>query len=374
MIPITKATLPPFESMEKEVREFFSNGMITNHKHVQKFESSIKEYLGVKHVVAVSSCTSGMMLVMKALGLQGEVIVPSFTFSATGHALLWNGLTPQFVEVNPETYTIDPQEVEKAINAKTSAILATHIFGCPAAAPELERLAQRHNLKLIFDAAHAFGSKINTTFIGNFGDAEIFSCSPTKLLVTGEGGIVTTNNDEIARKIRIGRTYGDPGNYDCEFPGLSARMGEFNALLGLNSLPLLEQNIARRNQLVQLYKERLHKIPGIQFQNIPADCRSTFKDFSIFINPLLFGTNRDCLAEELIKKSVHTKKYFYPPLHQQHAYAKFKMRYLKKLGNTEKISRQVLSLPLYSHMPEEEVIFVCDLIIKNHLNAKRNLL
>lgn len=362
MIPITRATLPPFDSLENEVRELFATGIITNHQSVQKLENVLQEYLGVKHAIALSSCTSGMMLVMKALGLQGEVIVPSFTFSASGHAILWNGLTPRFVEINPETYTINVQEVEKAINSKTSAILAVHIFGCPAPANELEELAQKYNLKLIFDAAHALGSKINTTFVGNFGDAEIFSCSPTKLMVTGEGGIVTTNNDELARKVRIGRTYGDPGDYNCEFPGLSARMSEFNALLGLQSLKMLESNIEKRNQLTQLYKEHLSSLPGIQFQAVPLQLRTTYKDFAILLNPKEFGMSRDLLAEELHQQGIQIKKYFCPPLHLQKAYAHFLPQYLQQLKATEQLAQNILSLPLYSHMPEQEVFFITKII------------
>ena len=357
MIPITKATLPHFEHLEREVREFFSTGMITNHHHVKKLEAALQEYLDVKHVIAVSSCTSGMMLVMKALGLRGEVIVPSFTFSATGHAIFWNGLTPKFVEIDPESYTIDPQQVRKAINLQTSAILGVHLFGCPAAVEELEKISQEHHLKLIFDAAHALGSKVGSRFIGNFGDAEVFSCSPTKLLVTGEGGLVTTNNDELARKVRIGRTYGDPGNYDCEFPGLSARMGEFNALLGLQSLKMLEKNIGNRQALVKLYRQQLAELPGITFQKINQNLRTTHKDFSLLIDPRLFGLNREVLAEELYQRGIQTKKYFYPPLHQQKCYADWCGQNCP-LELTENIAQNILSVPLYSHMPPAEVTYI----------------
>ncbi len=362
-IPITKATLPQFEALNQELRELLASGMITNHHYVRRFEEALQHYLGVTHAVAVSSCTAGMMLVMKALELTGEVIVPSFTFSATGHAILWNGLIPRFVEINPETLTIDPQKVREAITPKTSAILGTHIFGCPAQVQELEQIAREHNLKLIFDAAHALGSKVGSRMIGSFGDAEIFSCSPTKLLVTAEGGVVTTNNDELASKIRIGRTYGDPGNYDCEFAGLSARMGEFNALLGLKSLAMLEQNIARRHELVQQYQEQLAAVPGIAFQQIDVQWRTTYKDLSLFINSAKFGMNRNILAEELQKRGVQTKTYFHPPLHLQRAYRQYRQNYDGQLPLTESTAAKVLSLPLYSHMSRDEVSYVTGAII-----------
>ncbi len=355
MIPITKPTLPLWEDFEQEFKAFFASGMITNHEQVKKLERELQNYLGVKHAIAVSSCTSGMMLVLRALGLTGEVIVPSFTFSATGHVLLWNGLTPRFVEIDPDSFIIDPTKVREAITPHTSAILAVHIFGCPAPVEELQQIAQEHQLKLIFDAAHALGSKVGSQMVGTFGDAEIFSCSPTKLLVAVEGGIVATNNDELARSVRIGRNYGNPGNYDCEFPGLSARMGEFNALLGLKSLAMLEHNIARRNESVKKYKELLVGVPGIRFQQIDPLLRTTYKDFSLLIDPEQFGLTRDLLAEELQQQGIQTKKFFNPPLHLQKTYHKYKDGYNDKLQLTEEIAQKVLSLPLYSHMTKEEV-------------------
>ena len=231
-IPITKPTLPKFDSLKEEVREILESGMLTNYKHVREFESMLKAKLNVKNVVALSSCTSGLMLCMKAWGLTGEVILPSFTFSATGHAIKWNNLTPVFVEVDPITQTIDPAAVEAAITDKTSAILGVHLYGCPAKIKELEAIAKKHNLKLIFDAAHAMGSTYDGKAIGNFGDAEVFSCSPTKLLVTTEGGIVCTNDDELAKTLRYARNYGDPGDYNCKLTGINARMTEFNAIVG----------------------------------------------------------------------------------------------------------------------------------------------
>ena len=369
MIPITKPTLPDFASFEKELRGFFSTGMITNFYYVKKLEQTLQEALGVKYAIAVSSCTSGLMLVMKALELKGEVILPSFTFSASGHAVMWNGLTPKFVDINPETYNIDPQKVREAINENTSAILGVHLFGCPADVEELEKISREHNLKLIFDAAHGMGSKVGLRSVGSFGNAEVFSCSPTKLMVTGEGGIVTTNDDELARKIRIGRNYGDGGNYDCEFPGLNARMSEFNALLGLKTHQSLSKNVEQRNCLVRRYKQNLQNVPGISFQKIDDGLKTTFKDFSLFIDPELFGLDRNQLAEKLLTLNVQTKKYFYPPLHEQGAYAKFKEAYQNILPVTAKISRGVLSIPLYSHMTTEEVDQVCEAIQTIHEHA-----
>ncbi|MBT4446768.1 DegT/DnrJ/EryC1/StrS family aminotransferase [archaeon] len=371
-IPITKPTLPKFDSLKEEVREILESGMLTNYKHVREFESMLKAKLNVKNVVALSSCTSGLMLCMKAWGLTGEVILPSFTFSATGHAIKWNNLTPVFVEVDPITQTIDPAAVEAAITDKTSAILGVHLYGCPAKIKELEAIAKKHNLKLIFDAAHAMGSTYDGKAIGNFGDAEVFSCSPTKLLVTTEGGIVCTNDDELAKTLRYARNYGDPGDYNCKLTGINARMTEFNAIVGKHSLAMLNNNVLTRNRLVQIYKELLQSIPGITYQTVPDNCVSSFKDFALFINSEIFGCNRDILISELLELGIQSKPYFYPPLHEQDAYQEYSQIYQGKLDLTEKVSRETISLPLYSHMPTEEIIQVVAAVKQIHHKYKQS--
>ena len=246
IIPITKPTLEPYSAYEPLFREVIESGRLTLGKHGEALEKKVATYLGVKHCVAVSSCTSGLMLVMKGLGLTGEVIVPSFTFSATGHALVWSGLTPVFADIDPKTFTLDPKAVEKLITAKTSAILSVHPFGVVSDVRKLEALAKKYKLKLIFDAAHAFGSEVNGVKVGNFGDAEVFSCSPIKLMTAGEGGLILTNNDELAEFCRLGRNYGDDGTNDTLFAGLSARMSEFHAAVGLRSFAQFPQNLKNR--------------------------------------------------------------------------------------------------------------------------------
>ncbi len=359
-IPFAQPTLPAFEEIAEDVSRMLSSHQITNAEYVKKFEEKCREYTGAKHTIAVSSCTAGLMLSLKCLSLKGEVITPSFTFSATSHALVWNNLTPVFADIDKETYCIDPQCVERLITKKTSAILAAYIFGNPPDIKALQEITERHNLKLIFDAAHALGSQYQGMSAGNFGDAEIFSLSPTKLVTSGEGGIVATDDDELAGKLKIGRDYGNPGNYNCEFAGLNARMAEFNAILGLKGLEMLEKNVARRNGLVQLYKSRLGKIGRLSFQKIEPGNRTTYKDFSIIIDPAKAGISRDKLAEMLEKEGIMTKKYFYPPVHRQDAYKKLFKKYKNSLPVTDKVADNILCLPLYSHMDEKDVEKVCD--------------
>ncbi|MFA5097238.1 MAG: DegT/DnrJ/EryC1/StrS family aminotransferase [Candidatus Margulisiibacteriota bacterium] len=370
-VPITLPTLPDPKDLFERYSKIISSRMLTNASTVREFEAMSAEYLGVKYAVALNSCTSGLMLSMKIFGLKGEVILPSFTFHATAHSVVWNGLKPVFVDCDAETYNIDPAQVEKAITPQTSAILGVHLFGNPANVEELERIAKKHKLRLMFDAAHAFGSKRNGKNTGGFGDVESFSLSPTKLLTAGEGGMATTNNKELADALRVARNYGDSGDYDCAFAGFNARMSEVNALMGIETLKMIEKNVVRRNEIVKLYKDRLSRMQGISFQSIDPKDRSTFKDFSIYIDEKVFGMTRDELYDALLKENIIVKKYFYPPVHAQKAYKNIKQA--NKLDNTVRITDRVFSLPLYSHIEEDTVRDICCVLqnIYDHKNGKK---
>ena len=369
-VPITQPTLPSVDALRPALERIFDSGMVTNAENVRELEAEAAHYFGVKHAVAVSSCTSGLLLVWRAWGLKGEVILPSFTFPATGHALLWNGLRPHFVDIDPLTFNLDPQKVEEAIGPETVGILAVHIFGNPAWPDRLEEIASARGLKLLFDSAHAIGATYRGQPVGGFGDAEVFSLSPTKPVVSLEGGLVTTNDDELARCIRIGRDYGNPGDYDTEFAGLNARMAEVNAVVGVQTLRMLEQNLERRWRLADLYYSRLGELPGLSFQQTTPGATSTYKDFSVLLNPDDFGLTRDELALALQPEGVITRKYYYPPIHQQKSFAAYGKEYADKLPNTEQVGNNVLCLPLFSHMPEETLQRICDCVELIHSNRK----
>lgn len=360
-VVITKPTLPGADELIEQIETVLSSGMITTSKFVRNFEEKVSEYIDVKHAVAVNSCTSGLILILKALGVEGEVLIPSFTFYATAHAVRWNGLKPVFVDCDRGTYNIDPEEVEKAIGPKTSAIIGVHLFGNPCAIDRLEQIATKHNLRLIFDSAHGFGSRFHGSSVGGSGDAESFSLSPTKLITAGEGGMVTTNDDELAKKLKIARNYGDGGTYDCELLGLNARMPEISAILGISCLEKLEENVKHRNRLAERYKQNLSGIAGLSFQEIENGNRSSCKDFTVLINADEFGMDRDILSEALSKENISTRKYFYPPVHQQKLYTKY-YDGRNSLAVTEEISSNVLSLPLYSHLEDNIVDRVCEAI------------
>jgi len=348
-------TIPPLDDVLNIYRPAYAQGVLTNADIVRRFESATAERLGVHHCIAVSSCTSGLMLVLRSLDLAGEVIVPSFTFFASGHAIAWNGLTPVFADIDRESWTVDPADIERLITPRTSAILAVHMYGNPCSVDRLSEIAAKHGLKLIFDAAHAFGSRCGGRPIGQFGDAEVFSLSPTKLLVAGEGGIVATNDATLAHRIRAGRNYGDLGAYDPEVLGLNARMTEFNAALGLAGLTLVDLKLKRHNQIARAYTEMLSGVPGLSFQSIRDEDTHTYKDYSVLVDAAALGMSRDDLAIALRAENIETKKYFYPPLHRQVLYRDYYDSSRHNLKHTNTVSEGVLSLPVYESLSDEIV-------------------
>jgi len=350
-----KPTVPPLEEILRSYSPSFVEGLLTNGDVVARLEREVSRRLGVAHCVSVSSCTSGLTLALKALGVQGEVILPSFTFFATGHAVLWNGLTPVFAECDPETWTIDPADVEARLTERTGAILAVHLYGNPAPVAELQQIAKKHGLILIYDAAHAFGSTSNGVPVGGFGDVEVFSLSPTKLLVAGEGGLVCTNDSELASSMRAARNYGDSGSYDPQLLGLNARMTEFNAVMALPGLDMVDHKVARHNAIADRYTTSLAGTPGLRFQHVKPENRSAYKDYSILVSPAEFGMGRDELAQLLLRQGITTKKYFHPPLHRQKLFARFGAESGIGLPRTDAISDTVLSLPIYESLPDETV-------------------
>ena len=353
-------TIPELSEISTELKEIFSTKNITNGRYVHEFEKEIAKYLGVKHAVAVSCCTSGLILTCKSLELTGEVIVPSFTFSATVQALVWNNLKPVFVDCDPKNFNINAKLIEDLITPRTSAIMAVHVFGMPADIDALVKITKKHGLKLIFDSAHAIGAKYDGKLVGGFGDAEVFSLSPTKVLTSGEGGIVATNDDALAKNIRIGRDYANPGDYNCQFAGLNARMAEFNAILGLKGLETMEEKVISRNRLAEVYKKNLKNVPGISFQEGTPGSRSTYKDLSILVEPELFGLSRKILAECLDKENIRTKKYYYPPIHRQKFITSLFKVDENKLKVTNHVSENILSLPMFTHMEEKDIITICN--------------
>lgn len=367
-VPIVQPALPTFGELEPDLRSILSTGMVTKGQYLRRFEEACAEHLGVRHAVGVSSCTTGLMLAYKGLGLAGgEAIVPSFTFMATVSALVWAGARPVYVDVEYATTNIDVTSVEAAITARTKAIVAVHNFGNPADISELEALARKHGLKLIFDAAHGFGANYQNQPVGPQGDAHIYSLSPTKLVIAGEGGIVATNSDELANYVQLGREYGNDGTYDSAFAGMNARLAEFNAALGLASLQQLDQAARQRNEYITRYRERLKGVPGLSFQEVKAGNRCSYKDFCLLVEAAPFGLTRDQLSRALQAENIDTRHYYDPAAHNQTAYREYYQG--QALPSTVRLEKEALSLPLWSRMEPEVLDRIADAVLRIHEHA-----
>jgi dTDP-4-amino-4,6-dideoxygalactose transaminase len=358
-LPLVRPSVPDAAAVAEDVRRILESRKLTNGPFVAELERRAAQYLRVEHCVAVASCTAGLMLVLGAAP-PGEVVLPSFTFSATAHAVAWNGHRPVFADILPGTFTLSPQAARDAVGPETRAILATHLYGTPCDVQALSEAAKASGVRLFFDAAHAFGSWTRGVPVGRFGDAEVFSLTPTKLLVAGEGGIVATNDQDLAERCRIGREYANPGDYDTRFVGLNARMSEFHAALALRSLETLDRRIDRRGRLAALYREALGDLPGISFPEVSEGDRTTFKDFIILVEPEPFGMDADVLGRALGHEGVDTRRYYAPPVHEQRAYRAAAVGV--ELPVTRWAAERTLTLPIWEEMAEDQVLRVAEAV------------
>lgn len=362
-IPIATPETPDIEASLKRLRSVLMSGSFTNGAEVEQLEEEAAAALGAKHCVAPSSCTSGLMLVERCLGVQGEVVTPSFTFFATCHGLLWNRLTPRFADINPRTLQLEPESVERALGPKTGAILGVHLFGCPAPVAKLTELAHGQGVPLIFDGAHALGARVQGRSVTDWGDATVYSPSPTKQLTAGEGGLIATPHRELAVALRKARNYGKGADYDCEMLGLNARMTEFQAALCREGLTGLPGAIARRNRIAQIYEAELGDAMGIRLQRLPSDVYSGRKDFAILVDTH-HGVSRECVEDALAEEGVETRRYFDPPLHEQRLYRQFYEPQREPLTETMRASRDVVCLPIHSGVTERDAERIASVVCK----------
>jgi dTDP-4-amino-4,6-dideoxygalactose transaminase len=364
LVPLARPTVEADAGMESAIKEILQSGMLTNGRHVREFEDAVCAYLGVGHAVAVSNCTTGLMLVLRCLDLTGDVVVPSFTFMASGHAVDWAGNGIRFADSHPRTWTLDPDAVAPLV-PEVAGVMAMHTFGAPCDADRLRELCDSRGIPLVIDAAHGFGSRYpDGSMVGGKGVAEVFSLSPTKTLSTGEGGLITTDDAALAAKLRTAREYGNPGDYDSRFIGLNGRMTEISGLMGGHALKNFARWLDIRRSLAERYRSRLGGLPGLEFQDVPAGAASSHKDLGILVDGTRFGMTRDELAERLGRENVSTRKYFSPALHQQTAYRDVPAG--PSLPVTESLASSMITLPLYSHMPSDLVDGICDLICELH--------
>ncbi len=322
-------------------RRWFTN----NGPYVQEFERRIAEMVGVKHCVAVCNATIGLEIATRAAGLRGEVIVPSFTFIATAHALQWQEITPVFCDVAPGSHHIDPAQVERMITPRTTGIIGVHVWGVPCDIEALTEIAQRRGLHLMFDAAHAFGCSYRGRMIGSFGEAEVFSFHATKFLNSFEGGAVCTNDDRLAERMRFMRNFGFAGVDDVDFIGTNGKMTEVCAAMGLTSLESLDEIVAvnRRNYLA--YQQVLAPFDGIQLYAYDETERCNYQYVIVEVDETRAGISRDALVKVLQAENVLARRYFYPGAHQMEPYQSYFPHARLLLPETERLVQRVMSLP-----------------------------
>jgi FlaA1/EpsC-like NDP-sugar epimerase/dTDP-4-amino-4,6-dideoxygalactose transaminase len=366
-LPFARPTRPPLQDVTNALKPSYDAGILTNGPLVRSLEERLADRLGVRDVVAVSSCTSGLMLVLQAIveDRPGPVVLPSFTFSASAHAVSWNARAPRFVDCLFDTLQIDLADSANALG-DASALLATHIFGAPCNPEGVVAVANARGVPVVFDAAHALGALTRGKPIGGFGVAEVFSLTPTKPLVAGEGGIVATNDAALAEIVRVGRDYGNPGDYNTRFPGLSARMSEFHAAIALLSLDTFDAALARRNEIAALYRAALSSIPGIRPQVVAGDDFSTYKDFAVIVDAEEYGVSRNLLVRALRSDGIDTRNYFDPPVHQQESYSALEHR---ALPVTDEVAEQVIALPMSTALEDDQIERVADVIASVHVYA-----
>jgi dTDP-4-amino-4,6-dideoxygalactose transaminase len=345
------------------VDSIFDNRWLTNcGPLVKQFEQELAAFVGVKHCITVCNATIALEVAIRALGLTGEVIVPSFTFVATAHALQWQEITPVFCDIDPATHTLDPCCVEKLITPRTTGILGVHLWSRPCAIDALQEITHARNLKLLFDAAHAFGCSYEGTMIGNFGDAEVFSFHATKFFNTFEGGAIVTNDNALATRIRHMINFGFVGYDEVESIGTNGKMSEISAAMGLTNLQSLDEVVAINKRNYRYYQRGIADIPGLSLIQYDENEKCNFQYIVVEVDAQKTGVHRDVLFNVLHAENVLARRYFWPGCHRMEPYhTLFPDAYLN-LPNTESIAERVLVLPTGTAVGEHEITAICDIL------------
>jgi len=359
-LEIVRPTFPPLEGMAVSFAESLTAGQVTNNgPWVVKFERVLEEYLGVPTLV-FSSGQVALMTMLRAAGIAGgEVIVPSFTFAATPHAVVWNGAEPVFADVKDDmSFTIDPADVEARITEKTVAILSVDPYGIACDYETLVAIGRRHGLRVLFDSAPSFGTLVGGRRVGGFGDAQIFSFHATKALNTMEGGCLCSNNKDLIDRARAIRNFGQRTSGDCAIAGLNGKMMEICAIIGIEQLKLFDNAAATRRRCAKRIGDGLADIKGVSVARPPAGQEPIWLYLPVVINPTLFGCDRDEATELLARRGLHVRKYYSPPCHQMSVYAA--MRRQPTLPVSEGIARNVIAMPIYNDMSDAECVGILE--------------
>ncbi|MBU6122881.1 DegT/DnrJ/EryC1/StrS family aminotransferase [Hymenobacter sp. PAMC29290] len=353
MINVTKAFLPPLTEYTHYLEGIWERGWLTNNGPlVQQLEKELKEYLGVPHVQFLSNGTIALQIAIKALGLTGEIVTTPFSYVATTTAILWENCEPIFVDIENQTFCIDATKIEAAITPRTSAILATHVYGYPCDVLAIEEIAKRHNIKVIYDGAHAFGVNVHGRSLLSFGDLATCSFHATKLFHTIEGGAIVINDDELARKVWLYKSFGHVGDEYFSL-GVNGKNSEFHAAMGLCNLPRVPDFIQRRQQIAATYKQEL---VGLAIRYPEPDESSLEYNYSYF--PIVFGTEEEMLnvKARLADNDINTRRYFFPSLN------KLPYHVGAECPVSEDVSLRILCLPFYQELEQHDVLRISHII------------
>lgn len=359
-INVTRSSMPSFEEYCEELKPIFESRWLTNAGPVHnEFRDKVNAYLKTENTSLFTNGHLALCIALQALGLEGEVITTPFTFASTTHAIVQCGLTPVFCDIVPTSCTIDADKIEELITDKTCAIMPVHVYGNVCDVKKIEAIAKKHNLKVIYDAAHVFGVEIDGKGIGSFGDVSMFSFHATKVFNSIEGGCLTYSDNSLESKIASIRNFGITSVDTVDYIGTNAKMNEFQAAMGICNLRYIDGEIEKRSKAEEQYRKRLESVEGIKLPPIQKNVKRNFAYFPAIFDGYKY--TRDEIAEKLLAEGVFARKYFYPITNEFSCYkSKFK-------GNTpiaKEISEKVLTLPLFADLSIEQVNTICDIILK----------
>lgn len=360
-IYVTKSSMPEKDEYYKEIEELWTSHFLTNMgvKH-QKLRQELQKYLGVNHIELMCNGHMALELAIQALKLEGEVITTPFTFISTTHAIVRNGLKPVFCDINADDYTMDVNKIESLITDNTSAILPVHVYGHVCNVEAIERIAKKHELKVIYDAAHAFGVTYKGRGVGSYGDVSMFSFHATKVFNTIEGGAVCYHDEKYGEELYRLKNFGIRSEEVIDGIGANAKMNEFQAAMGICNLRHVNKEIAKRKKVVEKYRERLQNKRGLVLPLVQKDVTANYAYFPVLFDEKEFGYTRDAIYNRLKESKVHARKYFYPLTNGCQCY---KGRFdVKKTPVAQYVSDRILTLPLYADLSLDVVDMICDII------------
>lgn len=361
MIKVTSPLLPQLEEFIPYLQQIWSSEWLTNNGEMhQRLESELCRYLQIQHLSLFTNGTLPLITALQALNIQGEVITTPFSFVATTHALWWNGIKPVFVDIDPKTCNMDPDKIESAITSRTSAILPVHCYGNPCDFERIQKIADKYGLKVIYDAAHAFGVEVNGESILTEGDMSTLSFHATKVFNTAEGGALVVRNHEMKKKVDFLKNFGFAGETEVVSPGINGKMDEIRAALGLLNLKIVDRAIARRKEIAQMYRSFLKSIPGLRYFEDFKNVKHNYSYFPIFVSGHEYGESRDELYERLKSNGVYGRRYFYPLISSFSTYNGLESSSHKNLPFANKIANEVICLPIHQDLKDEEV----DMVVK----------